>query len=289
MDYGDDDALLEGDNCNESDGENEAKENEDRKEADNAIWMFPGKYVQKDKINDGTTGTFNIEDKYSETVLCTDSHENVGASVGVLVTAKDMNIQESKKESVINSEGNSEMLAGYIPATIHFEDDCVVSAIRVESRISDEDDDVANQYRLPAESTTLQHATEAHSQKRFEDFDDREVNKEKDSVVVSWGEGSKPFCSMWNEIDVEEDNGDTFGRTTVLVHNSAERKPEMEGNLGYTFNAQHYIEVKEDTIHQSSWGTTSDENEECHLIYETIEETPSEKVSNQGTVLLSKH
>lgn len=105
------------------------------------------------------------------------------------------------------------------PATLHIVEDCVVSAIRVESKFSDEDDSLGKKYLSSSDQNVIsgqdstRHCPETHSP--GEDMKECERDTGKDDED-SWGNKQNRGDMDWNDSDNEEDKHFLANQTNLL-------------------------------------------------------------------------
>lgn len=105
------------------------------------------------------------------------------------------------------------------PATLHIVEDCVVSAIRVESKFSDEDDSLGKKYLSSSDQNIIsgqdstRHCPETHS--ACKDMKECERDTEKDDED-SWSNKQNRGDMEWNDSDNEEDKHLLANQTNVL-------------------------------------------------------------------------
>ncbi|KAF1386995.1 hypothetical protein PFLUV_G00100650 [Perca fluviatilis] len=216
--------------------------------------------VQKPSVTDaqnipGTDVSYNSET--SPGIVA----ENVGAS------EEDANTETQKDETVCPAA-----TASYaIPATLDVEEDCVVSAIRVESKFSDEDDSLGKECIRSSDlgstggPTPSRHHTETCSptavkKEGFEremekDDDDSWSNKQNCGDAVSDGSG-----------DDEEDNQTGgFGCNTVLNNQSNVVPEDGLENTDRSSNAEDYAGSNKGAFKEvkrrSSWGSSLEDSD----------------------------
>ncbi|KAF0040587.1 hypothetical protein F2P81_006485 [Scophthalmus maximus] len=132
-----------------------------------------------------------------------------------------------------------------MPKTLNIEDDCVVSAIRVESKFSDEDDSIGK---------------ECMCEVKEEEFE-REMEKGDDGDD-SWSIKQNSGDIVWNDSDDEEDNQTGgFGRNTVLA-NQRNVLPEvgLENVVGES-DAEDDARSKKEEKGRSSWGSSLEDSD----------------------------
>lgn len=112
-----------------------------------------------------------------------------------------------------------------MPATLDIAGDCIVSAIRVESKLSDEEESVAREYKRSSDQTfnSNQISTEvpippevAQSPGKVKEVEsDRETeNDDKDSL----SDETSGVDKVWNDSDVEEENeAEGIGGSTLIT------------------------------------------------------------------------
>ncbi|XP_056243415.1 ankyrin repeat domain-containing protein 26 isoform X9 [Seriola aureovittata] len=163
-----------------------------------------------------------------------------------------------------------------MPATLDVEEDCVVSAIRVESKFSDEDDSLGKECILPSDQNIIsdqgstggripsRHGTETSSPSKVKE-EEFEGEMEKDDND-SWSDKQNSGDTVWNDSDYEEDKQTGgFGRNTVLAkHKNV--SPEVgakttDGMSDAEDDAGSTEEVLKEGKRKSSWGSSLEDSD----------------------------
>nr|XP_023840463.1 ankyrin repeat domain-containing protein 26-like isoform X1 [Salvelinus alpinus] len=183
-------------------------------------------------------------------------------------------------ESQANERMVPEILFGTsnygIPATLDVEEDCVVSAIRVESRFSDEDDSLGYELNgtsdhkfvpepgFPAVPKTPPHSTGVlPSQRNLDDFDDddEEGIGDEDAPADYWSDEEKLIA---DDEDIREtlDHTSTLGepKNTSTVSHGETHRPRSSDDSFDSKDDDDIAKPKVDKC-KSSWYSHSDEND----------------------------
>lgn len=194
------------------------------------------------------------------------------------------NVETSEKDAKTKTE-NTEFVcqAGTtsytVPATLNVEEDYVVSAIRVESKFSDEDDSLGKECMWSSDQniisnlgSTFKNCTEIHSpsmvkEEEFEGKDHHDgyswCNKQNSGDTV-----------VWNDSDGEEDDQiGRVGRNTVFA-NRRNVLPEVDAEKTDS-DSESKKEAFKDKKRRSSWGSSIEDSDT---------DLPKEDVVNKETV-----
>lgn len=173
-----------------------------------------------------------------------------------------------------------------IPATLNIEDDCVVSAVRVESKFSDEDDSLGKDGVCPSESdliageTACRHPTEAPSPTEIEEEEPgrgEENDDDDEDGDGSWSVKENSGETVWNDSEDEEENQKAgFGRNTVLANRRS--VPEVDDDVSSAGEDDPELnkEAFGDEKRRSSWGSSLGDSDNDLPREDDIKETPEE-------------
>ncbi|CAB1323667.1 unnamed protein product, partial [Coregonus sp. 'balchen'] len=251
----------------------------------------------------------DIVDEDDQTMPGIEVSDTVVAGSEHVDTAGEMGAPEnvSNAESQANERMDAEILVGTsnygVLVTLDVEEDCVVSAIRVESRFSDEEDSLGNELNgtsdnkfvpepgSPAESKTPPHSTGIPpSQRNVEDFDDEEGIGDEDAPADSWSDEAKPIA------DDEEDNiRETLDHTSTLgepnntsaVSQGETHRPRSSDD---SFDSKDDDDDNDDIAkpkvdkRKSSWYSHSDENDKDNGASPTKEDDDDDNELNEDFV-----
>ena len=165
--------------------------------------------------------------------------------------------------------------------TLNVEDDCVVSAIRVESKFSDEDDSLGKECILSSDKkkllllastggpTPTRHRTETRSPCRIKE-EEFEREMEKDNVDDdSWSNKQNSGDTVRNNSDCgnDEDNQTVgFGCNTVLANQKKMLSEVCAGNTHSASDAEDDTGLKEGVLKEdkrrSSWGSSLEDSDD---------------------------
>ncbi|XP_070962238.1 ankyrin repeat domain-containing protein 26 isoform X5 [Oncorhynchus clarkii lewisi] len=201
--------------------------------------------------------------KVSDTVVADSEHVDTAGEMGA-------------PKKVFNAESQAKSNYG-IPATLDVEEDCVVSAIRVESRFSDEEDSLGYELNgtsdhkfvpepgFPAVPKTPPHSTGVlPSQRNLDDFDDddEEGIGDEDAPPDYWSDEAKLIA---DDEDIREalDHTSTLGepKNTSTVSHGETHRPSSSDDSFDSKDDDDIAKPKVDKC-KSSWYSHSDENDE---------------------------
>ncbi|XP_063335327.1 ankyrin repeat domain-containing protein 26 isoform X4 [Pelmatolapia mariae] len=147
------------------------------------------------------------------------------------------------------------------PATLHIVEDCVVSAIRVESKFSDEDDSLGKKYLSSSDHNVIsgqdstRHCPETHSP--GEDMKECERDTEKD-VEDSWGNKQNRSDMEWNDSDNEEDKHLLANQTNVLPEVGIKNTDSTSDGKD---DCGSHNKVSTEVKLRSSWGSSLEDSD----------------------------
>lgn len=242
-------------------------------------------------VNDSTTDFESIFKPSvagdPEMTISADSQHLPGTNIPFNTDSSASNADASAKTqtqtAVLDCQGGTTSYS--IPATLNVEQDCVVSAIRVESKFSDEDDSLgkdcirSSNQNTPNQVSTLatialKHCTDILSPSMVQE---KETGKDDidDGGDDSWSNKQNGGETVWNDSDDEEDNQiGRFGRNTVLAK-QRNMLPEVDAQKTDS-DSELQKEAFKDDKHRSSWGS-SIEDSDTGLHKEDEEETQNQK------------
>ena len=196
-----------------------------------------------------------IDSADAENIPGTDNNDTSPGIVAenVDATEKNVNAETSNDDSVCQAGTTSYA----IPVTLDVEDDCVVSAVRVESKFSDEDDSLGKECILSSSArgpTPSRHQTKTGSpmEVKEEEFE-KQMEDDDDS---SWSNKQNSGDMVWNDTDDEDDQIRGFGRSTVLANrpnvliDGSENKDDLSD-----------AESNKEGKHRSSWGSSLEDSD----------------------------
>lgn len=216
-----------------------------------------------------------IDSADTQHVPGTDFPFNNGSSPGNVDASEKDAKTETQSTDLVCQAGT----ANYsMPAALNVEGDCVVSAIRVESKFSDEDDSLGKECIWSSDQNIIsnlgstvgpipfKHCTEIHSptkvnenefdRKEEEDDDENDHDDDDDS----WSNKQHSGDTVWNDSDGEEDNQiGGFGRNTVLA-NRRNVLPEVDAEKTDS-DSESKKEALKDEKHRSSWGSSIEDSD----------------------------
>eukprot|EP00064_Thunnus_orientalis_P010378 superscaffoldBa00001408_g10404 len=215
--------------------------------------------IQKPSV----TGALKIIDSAdAQNIPRTDTSDNNETSPGV-VPGNGAKTETQNNDSISPAETSSFAM----PVTLDVEEDCVVSAIRVESKFSDEDESLGKECMLSSDQNIISDlgSTENPSASKVEEDEfERELEKDDDD---SWSNKQESIGSVWNDSDDNEDKQTgALGRKTVLSNrrNMAPQDVRVE-NTGSPSDAEDDEGSKEEAFkkekRRSSWGSSLEESE----------------------------
>ncbi|TKS73718.1 Ankyrin repeat domain-containing protein 7 [Collichthys lucidus] len=260
----DDDDEDEEEESEEEDGEEDEEENECEEEDHD----YSVASVQKPSVAGSPK---IILSAHAQNIPGTDC----GTSPGIAgASEKDAKTETQKND--INCQAGTTSYA--MPVTLDVEEDCVVSAVRVESKFSDEDDSIGKECILDLASvqgtSPSRHHTESHLPIEIKEEElDKEMENGDDDDDDSWSNKQNSGDTVWNDSDDEEDiQTGGFGRNTVLANR---RNVAPEDRVE---NKDDFSELLKKEKRRSSWGSSSEDSEtvppkEGEVNKETLDQT----------------
>ncbi|KAM7397044.1 hypothetical protein PAMP_020042 [Pampus punctatissimus] len=259
---GDDD---DEEDCNEESDEEEEEENECDDKDDNCVTSVEAKSQFEDTQKPFVTGAI-IDSADANNTPHTDTSNNNETSAGAKT--------ETQNNDITSPAGTSSFA---MPVTLGVEEDCVVSAIRVESKFSDEDESPEKECMLSSEHniisaldspggpvTSRYRAQTPLPSKVKEDEFERESEKDD---VDSWSNKQESSDTVWNDSDDNEDNRTgELGCDTVLSN-----KRNMAPEDGGAESPDNPSDAEDDDVsnkeafkkekRRSSWGSSLEESD----------------------------
>uniref|UniRef100_A0A3P8S8R7 CCDC144C-like coiled-coil domain-containing protein n=1 Tax=Amphiprion percula TaxID=161767 RepID=A0A3P8S8R7_AMPPE len=224
-------------------------------------------------------------------------HDTGISDSGTLLDVVCENPDSSEKDAKIETQ-NTDLLcpAEAMPATLNVVEDCVVSAIRVESKFSDEDESLGKECLGSIDQNIISNQsstggpvpTQSHIK---EEEIEREAEKDHDD---SWSDRQNSGDTVWNDSDTEEDNQTGgFGRNTLLA-NQRYVLPEVDMK-----NPDSLSDGEDDTgsnkkaeKRRSSWGSSLEDNDsdkENEVNSEILDQTNNAKAPDLQPEATSLH
>lgn len=268
-----DDDDDEEEDINEESEEEEEEENECEDEDDSCAASVEASAQFEDIQKPAVTGALKIIDSAdAQNILRTDTSDNNETSTAVV---PENGAKTETQNNDINSPVSTSSFA--MPVTLGVEEDCVVSAIRVESKFSDEDESLGKECMLSSDQNISdlcstgdpepsRHRTKTPSTSKVkEDGFKRELEKDDDDD--SWGSKQESSDTVWNDSDDNEDNQTVeLGRNTVLAN-----RKNMAPEDGAAENKDSLSDAEDDDgsnkevfkkeKRRSSWGSSLEEND----------------------------
>ncbi|XP_054865220.1 ankyrin repeat domain-containing protein 26 isoform X9 [Amphiprion ocellaris] len=290
------------DDEDEDDEESQEEEGEENEEENGSVEDEDDQCVATVKAN---TTVFNDVQKPSVTgaLEIIDSadgqnmHDTGISDSGTLLDVVCENPDSSEKDAKIETQ-NTDLLgpAEAMPATLNVVEDCVVSAIRVESKFSDEDESLGKECLGSIDQNIISNQsstggpvpTQSHIK---EEEIEREAEKDDDD---SWSDRQNSGDTVWNDSDTEEDNQTGgFGRNTLLA-NQRYVLPEVDMK-----NPDSLSDGEDDTgsnkkaeKRRSSWGSSLEDNDsdkENEVNSEILDQTNNAKAPDLQPEATSLH
>eukprot|EP00063_Salmo_salar_P004540 XP_013979375.1 PREDICTED: A-kinase anchor protein 12-like isoform X13 [Salmo salar] len=312
----DDDDDEEEDEDDDDDYEEE-QEGEEEEECDVAATSVKAEGIGAEEVpKTSSAEAVDIVDEDDQTISAIKVSDTVVADSEHVDPAGEMGAPKnvSNAESQANERMVPEILFGTsnygIPATLDVEEDCVVSAIRVESRFSDEEDSLGYELNgtsdhkfvpeagFPAVPKTPPHSTGVlPSQRNWDDFDDDDDDEEgigeEDAPADYWSDEAKLIA---DDKDIREtlDHTSTLGEpknTSTVSHGETHRSRSSDDSFDSKNDDDdddHDIaKLKVDKC-KSSWYSHSDENDKVDGASTTKEDEIIDEIPHlEGEDLIS--
>ncbi|XP_013979367.2 ankyrin repeat domain-containing protein 26 isoform X1 [Salmo salar] len=311
----DDDDDEEEDEDDDDDYEEE-QEGEEEEECDVAATSVKAEGIGAEEVpKTSSAEAVDIVDEDDQTISAIKVSDTVVADSEHVDPAGEMGAPKnvSNAESQANERMVPEILFGTsnygIPATLDVEEDCVVSAIRVESRFSDEEDSLGYELNgtsdhkfvpeagFPAVPKTPPHSTGVlPSQRNWDDFDDDDDEEgigEEDAPADYWSDEAKLIA---DDKDIREtlDHTSTLGEpknTSTVSHGETHRSRSSDDSFDSKNDDDdddHDIaKLKVDKC-KSSWYSHSDENDKVDGASTTKEDEIIDEIPHlEGEDLIS--
>ncbi|KAE8296045.1 Ankyrin repeat domain-containing protein 7 [Larimichthys crocea] len=265
----DDDDEDEEEESEEEDGEEDEEENEcEEEDHDNSVAS-----VQKPSV----AGSPKI-------IVSADAQNIPGTDCGTSPGIAGASEKDAKTETQKNDIDCQAGTTSYaMPVTLDVEEDCVVSAVRVESKFSDEDDSIGKECISDlgsAQGTSpSRHHTESHL---LIEIKEEELDKEMengDDDDDSWSNKQNSGNTVWNDSDDEKDiQTGGFGRNTVLANRRNVAPKDRVENKDDSSDVESNKELLKEEKRRSSWGSSSEDSDtalpkEGEVNKETLDQT----------------
>ncbi|XP_069384329.1 ankyrin repeat domain-containing protein 26 isoform X4 [Paralichthys olivaceus] len=262
----------------EEDGEEDEEENENEEEDDDncvaAVQANTSEY--EDILKPSVAAALNITDSAdSQKIPATDISYSDG-------TTPD-NVDASEKDAKTDIQNTGLVCPVGSPSfamlkTLNVEDDCVVSAIRVESKFSDEDDSLGKECIWSSGQNKTLHLgstggpmssrpgteTLSHCKIKEEEFE-RELEKDDVDDDDSWSNKQNSGETVWKNSDNDEDNQTVgFGCNTVLANQKNILSEVCAENTHSASDAEDgtgLSEVLKEDKRRSSWGSSLEDSD----------------------------
>ncbi|KAK2842567.1 hypothetical protein Q5P01_012767 [Channa striata] len=192
-----------------------------------------------------------------------------GSNTGNVDASKRYAGTETQNDDLACPAGKTSSL---IRATLNVEEDCVVSAIRVESKLSDEDDSLGRECNWSSDqktgpsrratkgSSAFKRCTGSHSPNKVEE---EKFESKEEEDANSWSNKQKSSETVWNDSDDEGDNQLEGFRPTVTA-NRINLLPEVLVENRDSVNVDDCKSKREtftDKKQRSSWGSSLEDSD----------------------------
>nr|XP_029524701.1 microtubule-associated protein futsch-like isoform X6 [Oncorhynchus nerka] len=280
----DDDNDDEEEDEDDEDDYEEEQEGEEEEECDVAATSVKAEGIGAEEVpKTSSAEAVDIVDEDDQTIPGIKVSDTVVADSEHVDTAGEMGAPKNvfNAEHQANERMVPEILFGTsnygIPATLDVEEDCVVSAIRVESRFSDEEDSLGYELNgtsdhkfvpepgFPAVPKTPPHSTGVLPSQRnldYSDDEDEEGIGDEDAPADYWSDEAKLIA---DDEDIREalDHTSTLGepKNTSTVSHGETHRPSSSDNSFDSKDDDDIAKPKVDKC-KSSWYSHSDENDE---------------------------
>ncbi|KAM8750994.1 ankyrin repeat domain-containing protein 26 isoform 9-T11 [Acanthopagrus schlegelii] len=277
----DDDDDDDDEESEEEDGEEDEEENDcEEEDNDNSLASVKVNTADFEDVRKPShTGALKIIDSAdAENIPGTDINDTSPGIVAENVDATEKNVKAETSNSDTDCQAGTKSYA--IPVTLDVEDDCVVSAVRVESKFSDEDDSLGKECILASSargSTPSRHQTKIGSPTgvKEEEFEKR-MEEDDDS---SWSNKQNSGDTVWNDTDDEDVQIRGYGRSTVLGNrpNVPEDGSQNKDDLS---DADSVAESNKEEKHRSSWGSSLEDSDTDLPEKETLDQNSDIQASD---------
>ncbi|XP_074490077.1 ankyrin repeat domain-containing protein 26 isoform X2 [Sebastes fasciatus] len=242
----------------EEDGEEDEEENEcEEEDSDKCVASVEANTAEFEDIQKPcvTDALKIIDSADAQNIPGADISYSGETSPGIVGESVDAAEKDAKTETQKNDCPAG--TASYaMPATLDVEEDCVVSAIRVESKFSDEDDSLGKECTSSPRHHTGTCSPTAVKEEEFE----REVEKDDDDD--SWSNKQNSGDAASNDGADEEDNQTGgFGRDTVLANRKNLAPEDGVENADGSSDAASNKEALKEGKRRSSWGSSLEDSD----------------------------
>ncbi|XP_029993445.1 ankyrin repeat domain-containing protein 26 isoform X3 [Sphaeramia orbicularis] len=238
------------------------------------------------KTNSANTQKISNTDNLKSHVSSLD-HAPVGESVNASENAAKTETQTDDSDRPVETSHYA------IPVTLGIEEDCIVSAIRVESKFSDEDDSVGKECMWTSGKNVKSGRGSAGSSKtsnkktlspiKPEEKSDKEMEKDDDENDDDlWSKKEDTGDTVWNDSDDEENQTGGLGRNTVLAK-LRNISPEHSHS-----DVEDVSNEEGEKKRRSSWGSSLDSDTDLANDDQGNEKIPEQKRDLKATKLFSE-